>query len=170
MVEPPEPDCRLHPAVEVRRSGIEGHGLFAREPIPAGTVVSKLGGRLVGGAELRRLIDDPATGYVDTITVAEDLHLVLPPNRDNGYGNHGCDPNLWWISAYELSARRDIAVGEELTNDYAASTLDPGFHMACACNSPLCRGEITGNDWQRPELRSRYGRHWIPAILTRLDR
>ena len=164
----PEPDCWLHPAVEVRRSAIQGRGLFARVGIPAGTVVSRLGGRLVSTAELHRLIDDPDEPYVDTITAGEDVHLVLPPRRDNGYGNHGCDPNLWWTGPYELAARRDIAPGEELTNDYATSTGEPAFRMDCSCGAALCRGVVTGADWQRPDLQERYGEHWIPVLLARI--
>jgi uncharacterized protein len=102
MVAPPQPDCWLHPDVEVRRSPISGHGLFAGAPIKAGTVVSRLGGRLVSTAQLRELLAgaarDPARPYVDTITVDADRHLVLPPRRANGYGNHSCNPNLWWVA------------------------------------------------------------------------
>jgi hypothetical protein len=166
----PEPDCWLHPEVEVRPSDIAGSGLFAREPIAAGTVVSRLGGRLVSWSELSRLIADPGQSYVDTIAVSETEHLVLPPRRDNGYGNHACDPNLWWVGPYELAARRDIAPGEEITNDYGTSTGDPGFVMACECGSPLCRGAVTGDDWRRPELRERYGSHWVPVLLDRIRR
>jgi len=165
----PEPDCWLHADVEVRRSAIEGRGLFARAPIAAGTVVSRLGGRLVSWAELERLCADPDQPYVDTITVSETEHLVLPPRRDNGYGNHSCDPNLWWVGPYELAARRDIAAGDELTNDYGTSTGAADFAMACACGSPLCRHTVTGADWRRPELLERYGDHWIPMLLDRIQ-
>jgi len=164
----PEADCWLHPAVEVRTSPIAGRGLFARIPIAAGTVVSRLGGRLVSPTELDRLIADPDQPYIDSIAVSETEHLVLPPRRDNGYGNHGCDPNLWWVGPYELAARRDITAGEELTNDYATSTGEPGFVMACDCGSELCRGTITGDDWRRPDLRQRYGKHWVPVLLARI--
>jgi SET domain-containing protein len=168
VIPPPHPDCWLHPDVEVRWSPIAGRGLFASAPIPAGTVVSRLGGRLLTGAELRKSLAEPGRPYVDTIMVGEDRHLVLPPRRPNGYGNHGCDPNLWWTGPYELAARRDIAAGEELTNDYATSTAEPDFNMACACGSPLCRGVVSGNDWRRPELRARYGAHWVPALHARI--
>ena len=167
---PPAADCWLHPDVEVRRSPIEGHGLFAGAAIPAGTVVSRIGGRLVSGEELRRLITDPDQSYVDTIIVGPDTHLVLPPRRDNGYGNHGCDPNLWWVGPYELAARRDLAPGEELTNDYATSTGDPAFVMPCDCRAALCRGTVTGDDWQRADLQARYGTHWVPELLVRIIR
>jgi hypothetical protein len=112
----------------------------------------------------------PDPPYLDTITVIDDLHLVLPPGRPNGKGNHGCDPNLWWTGAYALAARRDIAAGEELTNDYATSTGVPGFAMVCRCGSPYCRGVVTGDDWRLPDLQHRYGDHWVPALLDRIRR
>jgi hypothetical protein len=172
MTAPPQPDCWLHPDVEVRRSPISGRGLFATAPIAPSTVVSRLGGRLVSTAALRDLFTaaarDPGHPYIDTITVGADLHLVLPPRRSNGYGNHSCDPNLWWVGPYELAARRDIAPGDELTNDYATSTAEPDFAMACSCGSGQCRGVVTGNDWRRPDLHVRYGQHWVPALLARI--
>lgn len=173
MLETPQPDCWLHPDVEVRSSPIEGEGLFARAAIPAGTAVSRLGGRLVTWPQLRALLDaaarEPGHPYVDTITVTGTLHLVVPPGSPNGKGNHSCDPNLWWVDAYTLAARRDIAAGDELTNDYATSTADPAFTMPCRCGTPHCRGTVTGDDWQLPTLRARYGPHWVPALLARID-
>jgi SET domain-containing protein len=163
---PPAPDCWLHPAVEVRPSPVAGSGLFARTPLPAGTAVSRLGGRLVTGDELRVLLAT-AESYVDTITVAPDAHLVLPAGRPNGKGNHSCDPNLWWAEPYTLVARRDITAGAELTNDYATSTGEPDFAMPCRCGTAVCRGVVTGRDWARPDLRQRYGGHWVPALLGR---
>jgi uncharacterized protein len=172
VITPPEPDCWLHPDVDVRPSPIAGLGLFAVAPIGAGTVVSRLGGHLVTGQRLEDLFAEAARNphhpYIDTITVAADLHLVLPPRRPNAYGNHGCDPNLWWVGPYELAARRDIATGDELTNDYATSTDAPDFAMACSCGSVLCRRVVTGSDWRQPDLRERYGQHWVPALLARI--
>jgi SET domain-containing protein len=172
MPDPPEPDCWLHPAVAVRPSPIAGLGLFASAPIAADTVVSRLGGQLVSGQQLRDLFAaaarNPLRPYIDTIAVDEDVHLVLPPRRPNGYGNHSCDPNLWWVGPYKLAARRDLAAGEELTNDYATSTAEPDFAMECSCGSPLCRASITGDDWRRTDLRERYGEHWVPTLLSRI--
>ena len=168
---PPE-RCWLLPSVEVRRSTIEGRGLFATEPVAAGSVVGRLGGRHVDGAELRMLLAaaELSASYVDTITVLPDLHLVLPGRQPIGYGNHSCDPTLWHVDAYTLAARRDIAAGEEVTVDYATQTAEAGFTMACHCGSALCRGTVTGDDWRRPGLQRRYGDHWVPAILLLLGR
>ncbi|MFB4272607.1 SET domain-containing protein [Nonomuraea sp. GTA35] len=166
MLEDPEPGCRLHPDLEVRPSPIAGEGLFATAAIPAGTVVSRMGGRLVTWDHLQSLFADPAVPYVDTITVTAGLHLVLPPGSPIGKANHSCDPNLWWTGPYTLAARRDLGPGEEVTSDYATSTADPGFVLDCRCATPLCRGRVTGADWRRPELRERYGDHWVPALLA----
>jgi hypothetical protein len=172
MVDAPAPDCWLHEDVAVRSSPIAGEGLFALTPVAAGTAVSRLGGRLVTWAQLRELLSvasRPGQPYVDTIAVTGDRHLVLPPGRPNGKGNHSCEPNLWWVDAYTLAARRDIEAGEELTNDYATSTADAGFVLECRCGASRCRGVVTGGDWRRPELRERYGRHWVPALLALID-
>jgi SET domain-containing protein len=42
------------------------------------------------------------------------------------YGNHSCDPNLWHADVVTITARRDIAAGEELTIDYATH---PGWQI-----------------------------------------
>jgi hypothetical protein len=110
MIRPDDPptDPWVDDRVVVRRSPIEGNGLFAQEPIAEGSVVIRLGGRLVTSAVLTELIDaagrDPDAPYVDTITVDEGAHLVLPPGTDVHFGNHSCDPNLWHVSPYELTA------------------------------------------------------------------
>lgn len=172
MIAQPAEDCWLHAGVVVRSSSIAGLGLFTNESIPAGTVVSRVGGRLVPAAELAELIAAAAAvqAYVDTIAVTETHHLVLPPRRPNGYGNHSCDPNLWWVSEYELAARRDISAGEEVTNDYATSTGDETFVMPCSCPAVHCRGTVTGRDWRLPELHHLYGDNWIPVLRTRIRR
>ncbi len=172
-IEPPEAHCWLHPDVEVGASPIAGRGLIARAAIRPGEPVSRLGGRLVSGAELRNIFAAARTRqdapYVDTILVADDVHLVVAPGQ-NRFGNHSCDPNTWWIDAYTLAARRLIRPGEEVTNDYATSTGDSGFRLACSCGSRLCRGVVTGADWRSAELRRRYGDHWVPGLLARMRR
>ncbi len=171
MVEPPAPDCWLNPDVELRASPIHGLGLFTRAVLPTATIISRLGGQLVDTQELKRQLNLAAggeRGYVDTVTVGEDLHLMLAPGTGNGRGNHSCDPNTWWVDAYTLAARREIAVDEEVTNDYATSTDADSFTMACSCASPLCRDLVTGGDWRRADLRDRYGTHWVPAVLRHI--
>lgn len=154
-----------HPTLEVRESPVAGKGLFATQPIAQGTVVGQLSGRRVSTAELRELLKHPP---VDTITIDDDEHLVLSndPRPVIAYGNHSCDPNMWWIDAVTLEARKDIAAGDEVTSDYGTST-GVDFEMQCTCGASLCRGVVTGEDWKQPELQSRYGDHWIPTLLRK---
>jgi len=166
----PLDDCWLAPDVVVAASPIASNGLFASADIAAGTVISRLGGRLVSSAELERLISlaKRSSSYINAIAVDDDCHLVLPPRCDNGIANHSCEPNLWWVDAFTLAARRDIAAGEELTNDYATATGIDGYQMPCACASSLCRGVVRGTDWLRSDLQERYGDHWIPLLRRRI--
>jgi hypothetical protein len=168
----PEPGCWLSPLAGVDRSPIHGDGLFAAAPITRGTVISRFGGRLVTDDELRQLFADAdaaVTGtYVDTLSIGQNLNLVLPPNVANHAGNHSCDPNTWWVDPYTVIARRDIDSGEELTLDYATITDDPSFAMPCWCRSAACRGQVTGLDWKLPQLQVEYRQHWVPILRERI--
>ncbi|MDT0268402.1 SET domain-containing protein-lysine N-methyltransferase [Streptomyces sp. DSM 44915] len=155
--------CWLHPDAEVRPSPIAGRGLFARAPLAADTVVERLGGRLIDGATLAGLTRH------DSLSVGEDLHLLLAPDHPVRFGNHSCDPTLWHRDALTVVARRDIAAGEELTLDYATLTAVDDWALDCRCGADRCRGRATGLDWRRPELRAAYGRHWTPPLLARID-
>jgi hypothetical protein len=164
----------VHPLVVVRDSGIEGRGLFAVGGFPVGEVVLRLSGRLVSTAELGRLIADanadPSRAYVDTLTVYEDVHLVLPPGTAIHFGNHSCNPTMWHVGPYEIATRRAIEVGEELTIDYGTQSGAAGFSMMCRCGSPMCRGVVTSDDWLLPALQARYRDHWVPALEARIAR
>lgn len=166
----PGTDCWLSPLARVDRSPIHGDGLFAVAPLTAGTVVSRFGGRLVSDAEQHRLFADAARSgtYVDALSLAADLNLVLPPDAPQHAGNHSCDPNTWWVDPCTVLARRDVAPGEELTLDYATITDDPDFAMPCSCRAVSCRGRVTGRDWRLPTLQAEYGPHWVPILRERI--
>jgi hypothetical protein len=158
----------------VRRSPIEGRGLFFTHHLAAGTTVVRLGGRLVTSEELDRLVGeaegDPTAPYVDTITVHEDRHLVLPPGTPVHFGNHSCDPTLWLVGPLELATRRSVAAGEEATIDYGTISGAAGFTMPCRCGATVCRGQVTSTDWRLADLQERYQGHWAPALQELVDR
>jgi hypothetical protein len=155
----------------VRRSAIAGDGLFAGVNIEAGDRLLRLAGRLVTTAELESLIADAnASGrYVDTITVLEGRHLVLPPDTIVHFANHSCDPNLWHVGFYDVVARRDIRADEELTIDYGTNSGAPGFEMRCTCGTTGCRTVVTSEDWRIVELQHRYEGHWTAALAQRIE-
>lgn len=154
------------PKVEKRQSGIEGIGLYAREPLAAGELVVVKGGHVfdratrdklaktLGPAEIQ--IDDDM--FIGPVTQEERFDAMM-------HLNHSCDPNVGIRGQVSFYAMRTIAQGEELSFDYATGD-DDDWTMVCACGAPNCRGTITGKDWMLPEVQARY-RGWFSAYLTR---
>ena len=71
-----------------------------------------------------------------------------------------------------MVARRDIEPGEEITYDYATSETEDRFGFdKCLCSAgPLCRGKVTSTDWQLPELQEKYGLHFAPFIVEKIQK
>ncbi len=72
--------------------------------------------------------------------------------------NHSCDPNSW-MDGLNLTARRDISDGEEITMDYATMYTTDGPNFNCLCGSPLCRGRWKPDDFMQDWFEERYGHH-----------
>ena len=172
MADGPPETLWVHPYVDVRDSNIDGQGLFATEEIAAGVILLRLSGHLVTTDELTQLLEQanagPSRDYVDTLTVYEDAHLVLPPGSVIHFGNHSCDPNMWHVGPYAVATRRAVQADEELTVDYGTQSGGAGFSMTCRCDAGLCRGIASSNDWRLPALQDRYRNHWVPALEARI--
>lgn len=154
----------LDPRLEVRPSPIEGLGLFARAPIRAGEVVIRWGGTIAPVSELENLI---RRERYDCAALTEDSMIVFDEGDPVIHGNHSCDPNLWMAGQLEISARRDIAPGEEATIDYATMSDSAHWLMPCSCGTASCRGAVRGDDWSIPELQERYRGHFMPYLEER---
>lgn len=87
--------------------------------------------------------------------------------------NHSCDPNTWFVSDSQMTARRDISEGEELTYDYSTSeTSNDSLNMNCNCGSSNCRQRVSGDDFKVDSLRKTYVGHrlsYIDALLLNDD-
>ncbi len=142
---------------EVRRSAIEGRGIFAIERIEKGEIVAIKGGHIFNGQKLKEL--EKSLGSAE-IQIGEDLFVgpVTHEEREAAmlFLNHSCDPNVGVKGQIIFVAMQDIEVGEELTQDWAMTDDDDSTHMKCNCGSPQCRGLITGKDWKNKELQKRY--------------
>lgn len=118
-------------ATTVGPSRIEGLGLFATEPIAAGTEVWRwhpVFDVFVPDAEVAAL-PAPAQTFLDRYAYpAPDLPGGLSLNLDDArFMNHSDDPTLETVGEVCI-ARRDIGAGEELTCDYGA--FHPGLRDA----------------------------------------
>lgn len=151
-----------HRWVRTARSGIHGHGVYARAFIPDGTRVIEYTGERITKAESRRREDQRLARRE---IGADDCVYIFNLNRrhdlDGGGAenlarliNHSCAPNcraetvrgrIWII------ARRDIPAGDELTFDYGFGFTEWRLHP-CRCGAPRCPGFIVGSG-QRWRLR-----------------
>ncbi len=156
----------LSPLAVCRPAGAKGLGVFAVEPISAGTTVAGFGGCVVDRAELDQL-DDELRKH--SLQIDDDLFLVSEMPFDAAdYVNHSCDPNCGIVGSVLLVTMRDIGSGEELCFDYAMTDADDYDEFECSCATVLCRGTVSGADWKEPELRDRY-RGWRSAFIERRD-
>ena len=157
------------PKLEARQHPDKGGwGVYAREWVRAGELLIVWSGEVVSGDQLPPLA---AAGYHYSVQVEENLYLVTmrePETAD--LINHCCDPNAGLSGQLAVLALRDIAPGEEVCFDYAMTDGSPYDEFPCACGTPNCRGQVTGNDWMRPELWKRYGNHFSPYLLRRIER
>ena len=155
------------PKTEVCESKIHGRGLFAKTDIGKDEIVAVKGGHIVDRKTLRERIT-PRLGPVE-IQIDEDLFIapVTEEEREGSmlYSNHSCDPNLGIRGEITFVATRDICIGEELTHDWAM-TDDDDYSVECKCGAPNCRKILTGKDWQRADLQTRYA-GYFSAYLAR---
>ena len=157
----------LSPKTEVRESKIHGRGLFAISDIAKDEIVAVKGGHIIDGKTLRETIT-PALGPVE-IQIGDDLFIAPVSEEERElsmlYLNHSCAPNLGMRGEITFVAMRDIRSGEELTHDWAL-TDDDDYSIECNCGAADCRKNLTGKDWQRPDLQNRYA-GYFSAYLAR---
>lgn len=158
----------VSPKLEARTNLAKGnYGLFACRPIQAGELLIVWGGLIVTGEELACF---PPEKQMHSVQVEEDLYQLSPRDPEPGdYINHCCAPNAGLSGQVAVVAMRDIAAGEEVCFDYAMSDGSPYDEFTCACGASTCRGRVTGNDWQRPELQARYAGYFSPYLQRRID-
>jgi hypothetical protein len=87
--------------------------------------------------------------------------------------NHSCEPNCGIrvneTGAHDVIVRKTIALGDELTLDYAMRNYRiEYFPSQCLCGASNCRGKITG--WRDlPEERKKEYAGFIAPYLLELD-
>ena len=158
------------PKVEVRQAKI-GKGIFAIEPIIKGEVVLDFS----TGPE-KYLPPKEAAAYEKAgnhfiIQVGDELYLVATDGPERAdFINHSCDPNCGIRGKVTVVAMRDIAPGEEITFDYMMTESWRWYKMTCLCRTPVCRGQVTGEDWKREGLQRKYEGYFSDYITRKIKR
>jgi SET domain-containing protein len=129
-------------ALVVAPSMIDGHGVFAGEPIPARRKIGEIRGEPLTVKEGRlraksqRRIMMVEVSARTAIDASQSTHALR-------FTNHSCRPNaaLRIVQGrVELYALRDLAAGEEITANYG-ETHHEG-KLRCRCGAPGCVGRI----------------------------
>jgi hypothetical protein len=155
------------PKLQARNISIKGgRSLVVREPVAPGELVVVWGGEVVHADRLHTL--SPAERLL-TIQVEEDLYLVSGLDGPADWVNHSCNPNCGMSGQIGLVALRRLEPGEEVCFDYAMSDGSNYDQFHCGCGALECRGDITGEDWAKPELWKRYAGHFSPYLQRRID-
>ncbi|NUO83889.1 SET domain-containing protein-lysine N-methyltransferase [candidate division KSB1 bacterium] len=165
----------LHPKIEVRKSRIQGTGIFATDFIKEGEVVwheTPEERERQYRVPIERVKNWPDVEQQDYLRYAYQISEELYAGRKHNtpedpadYTNHSCDANTWFVNDHTMTARRDILPGEEVTYDYATSETDENFLMACGCGAANCRKIIRGTDHLLPEVQAAYGSHMMQHAL-----
>jgi SET domain-containing protein len=143
------------PPIIVRRSRIQGRGVFATRDIAQGDrIIEYTGARMTHDEADEQCPDDEASERHHTFLFAVDDEIVIDGGRggnDSRFINHSCEPNCEVEIVRRrvfVVALRDIAAGEEILYDYWYMT-DEGYTAEdlrriypCRCGSASCRGTL----------------------------
>jgi uncharacterized protein len=144
----------LTPKAQMRVTPGKGLGGFAISKINKGETVASFGGYVINQSELSSYSSDRVSR---SLQLNQDLYLLSGINPEAGdMINHSCDPNCGIAGTSSVQALHDIEIGDELSFDYAMTDSSEYDEFKCACGKDKCRGQITGNDWQKDELQSKY--------------
>jgi SET domain-containing protein len=150
------------PPVVVRRSRIQGRGVYASRDIREGERIIEYTGLLITNEEADAQCDDESMRRHHTFLFGVDDEVTVDGAQGGNearFINHSCEPNSESVILRRrvfIDALRDIAAGEEIAYDYWYTT-DGGYTLddlrriyPCRCGAPSCRGTLA-----RPPRRRR---------------
>jgi hypothetical protein len=152
----------IHPHTELRFvSPLIGHGVFATAPIPRGTIVYvKDALEIEIEPDRFATLDARLREVVERYSYRDERGVRVVSWDHAKYVNHRCDCNTMSTGwGFEI-ALRDIAAGEEITDDYGLFNLDEVVPVACGCRD--CREVL------RPDDVDRHHAVWDAAVVRAL--
>jgi SET domain-containing protein len=142
------------PPVIVRRSAIQGQGVFATRDIAKGKRIIEYTGERISHEEAGSRYDDEAVERHHTFLFAVDDDLCIDGSHEGNearFINHSCAPNAYALIDRRrvfIVAKKNIKDGDEILYDYwyttdETYTLDDLKRLyPCRCGSPKCRGTL----------------------------
>jgi uncharacterized protein len=141
------------PAYQLRRSPVDGKGLFAARPIAKRETIIEYAGERISHEEADRRHESKAKDDNHTFLFTIDAKTVVDGGvhgNDARFINHSCDPNCEVVAAdgvLLVQAVRNVRQGEELAYEYnlnRAPDDPPEIEQlyACRCGAATCRGTM----------------------------
>ena len=129
-------------ALDVGPSAIDGHGVFAGEPIPARRKIGEIRGEALTVKEARRRVKSQLRIMMVEVSARTAIDASGSTHALR-FTNHSCLPNavLRIVQGrVEIYALRDLAAGEESTIDYAENHHEGRLRRRCGAAG--CVGRI----------------------------
>ena len=130
-------------------NAVSGYGIFAIKALYQDDVVFAGEGHphsIITGNYVRAHWSDDAQREFRqyALPLSTDVYVIWSQDpTDWSPQNHSCNANTTY-DGLNVVARRPIAIGEELTLDYALLMNDQSEPFQCACGAASCRGVIRG--------------------------
>lgn len=166
---------RLHsylaPSCFVKRNPNGELGVFAKNQIAEGELISVWGGKIYTEAEIDELSDTCPELATHSVSVYPGFYLGstdLDCLDEVEMFNHSCEPNAGVRGQILFVARRLIESGEEITFDYDTTEVD-SIPFKCDCGSANCRGTIDGSGWKDPEFQQRNAGFFSTYVQDLID-
>ena len=146
--------------LHVRKSSIQGLGLFTSRYIPAHKILFKIAGRKV----YREYTPAYATENPNWLGTGGNEWLEFEEGDTGIYVNHSCRPNVIIDEHLQFISIRPIEEKEELSMDYSTTEVDPYWSMKCKCGQACCRKTLLSFQYLPMHLKKSYSRYLSPAI------
>ncbi len=136
----------IHPATELRYvNDIIGLGVFAVADIPKGTIVyAKDSFDIEVTPKEFAALSPPMQAVAERYSYLDERGVRIISWDHAKYVNHRCDCNTMSTGYGFEIALRDIAAGEEITDEYGLFNMDQEIVLACGCEG--CRGVLRPGD------------------------
>jgi D-alanine-D-alanine ligase-like ATP-grasp enzyme len=146
------------------RKGRDGHyGMYAVCPLEAGGLIEQYEERphvLVSKSHVERHWNATQQALFARYAwpITDEIYVMWSNDPlDWKPINHSCDPNAW-LDGLNLTARRRVAPGEQITVDYCTFSNETLESFRCNCGAANCRGVVEGGDYRQPFVAA-YGAH-----------
>jgi SET domain-containing protein len=149
---------------EVRKSTIQGRGVFATRRIRPGQKIIQYTGDRIPNEEADRRYDEEKMTRHHTFLFTLDDETCIDGNVTSNTArliNHSCDPNCEAIIEDDeiwIYALKNIQPGVELAYDYKyerTGDKEAEKFYVCRCGSPKCRGSIMAPPKRRKKRKAK---------------